>query len=218
MNNSVFQVNDELIVEKGREGMVNGRLWENTGRFWTRGTNTKSRTSASRGTHKVFRSRAKEIRRAELAAARAAIKQQMNLLSSQLSSLTVMGSASAAATGGPLPINEAFVRQVVAANSPNNIVYGQKLSRAVLNTNIASLKEYAMIRNREGIPPAQIAAELDNLHKTKQLNQALAALKQGVKELNELDAMMRELGVSGGKKRTHAKRRHTKRRHTRRRN
>ena len=67
MSNAVFQVDDELIVEKGREGMVNARYWANTGRFWARGTNSKSRTSSSRGTHRVFKSKAPELAKAEKA-------------------------------------------------------------------------------------------------------------------------------------------------------
>jgi hypothetical protein len=67
MSNAAFQVDDELIVEKGREGMVNARYWANTGRFWARGTNAKSRTSSSRGTHRVFKSKAPELAKAEKA-------------------------------------------------------------------------------------------------------------------------------------------------------
>ena len=81
MNNSVFQVGDELIIEKGREGIVNDAQWANTGKYWARGTNSKSRTSATRGTHKVFKSRAKQIRRAELAAQRASVKRHINEIS-----------------------------------------------------------------------------------------------------------------------------------------
>ena len=84
MNNSVFQVDDELIVEKGREGMVNGSQWTNTGKYWARGTNSKSRTTATRGTHKVFKSRAKEIRRAQLKQQKEMLKAEMNSLQGQL--------------------------------------------------------------------------------------------------------------------------------------
>jgi hypothetical protein len=80
MNNSAFQVNDELIVEKGREGMVNARYWANTGRFWARGTNTKSRTSASRGTHKVFKSKAPELAKAE----KGRMKGEVNALANRM--------------------------------------------------------------------------------------------------------------------------------------
>lgn len=76
MNNTVFQVGDELIVEKGREGMVNGRFWENTKKYWARGTNSKSRTTERRGTHKVFKSKQREILKAE----KAKIKNNMNEL------------------------------------------------------------------------------------------------------------------------------------------
>lgn len=84
MNNSVFQVGDELIVEKGKEGMVNGSQWANTGKYWARGTNSKSRTTAARGTHKVFKSRAKEIRRAMLKQQKEMLKAEMNSLQAQL--------------------------------------------------------------------------------------------------------------------------------------
>jgi len=80
MNNSVFQVNDELIVEKGRAGMVNGRHWANTGKYWARGTNAKSRTSASRGTHKVFKSRAPELAKAE----KERMKAEVNALANRM--------------------------------------------------------------------------------------------------------------------------------------
>jgi hypothetical protein len=225
-----IQDGEELFVVKGKEDTVNGSQWQNTGQYWAvplnaKGnprpptpSNYKTRTSSSRGTHRVFKSRAKEIKKAQLAAAKVAIKQQMNLLSSQLSSLAV--GPSIPSKTGALPINEAFIRQVVAAGTPNNIVYGQKFSRGVLNMNIQSLKEYAMIRDQEGIPPAQIAAELDHLYKEKELNGALAVLKQRKQELNEVERMLAGLGMGGGKKRRHTKkhkkshkRRHTKRNH-----
>lgn len=84
MNNSVFQLGDELIVEKGREGMVNGAHWQNTGKYWARGTNYKSRTSSTRGTHKVFKSRAKEIRKLQLKEAQPKLKAEINSIQGQL--------------------------------------------------------------------------------------------------------------------------------------
>lgn len=80
MSNAVFQVNDELIVEKGREGMVNGRYWANTGKYWARGTNSKSRTSASRGTHKVFKSKAPELAKDE----KKRMKEEVNALANRM--------------------------------------------------------------------------------------------------------------------------------------
>jgi hypothetical protein len=61
MSTNDFYVNDERIVHRDRVGAVNGRHWANTGKYWALGTNVKSRTSASRGTHKVFKSRAPEL-------------------------------------------------------------------------------------------------------------------------------------------------------------
>ncbi len=87
MNNSTFQVGDELIVEKGREGMVNGSQWTNTGKYWARGTNSKSRTSSARGTHKVFKSRAKEIKKAQLKQQKEKLKAEMNSMQGQLATL-----------------------------------------------------------------------------------------------------------------------------------
>lgn len=84
MSNSVFQVGDELIVEKGREGMVNGSQWTNTKKYWARGTNSKSRTTATRGTHKVFKSRAKEIKKAQIKQEKERLKAEMNILQRQL--------------------------------------------------------------------------------------------------------------------------------------
>jgi hypothetical protein len=80
MSNSVFQVNDELIVEKDRAGMVNGRYWANTGRYWARGTNAKSRTTERRGTHKVFKSRAPELARGE----KERMKAEVNALANRM--------------------------------------------------------------------------------------------------------------------------------------
>ena len=80
MSNQVFQVGDELIVEKGKEGMVNGRYWANTGKYWARGTNASSRTSASRGTHKVFKSKAPELAKAE----KVRMKGEVNALANQM--------------------------------------------------------------------------------------------------------------------------------------
>jgi hypothetical protein len=84
MNNSVFQLGDELVVEKGREGMVNGSYWQDTGRYWARGTNYKSRTSSTRGTHKVFKSRAKEIRKSQLKEQKPKLKAEINTIQGQL--------------------------------------------------------------------------------------------------------------------------------------
>lgn len=216
MNNSVFQVGDELIVEKGKEGMVNRSQWNNTGKYWTRGSNTKSRTTERRGTHKVFKSRAKQIRRAELAAQRASVKQRVNEISAQISAMA-LGARGSSPNGGPLPINEEFMAEIMATENPNTIVYGKKFSRGILNSNIPILKEYAMIRASEGKTGSEIVKELTALRNTGQLIPALNALKKSKKNLNDLNAMLAGLGMEGGKKRRHTKRRsHTKRRHTRR--
>jgi hypothetical protein len=219
MNNNVIPVNDELLVIKGKEGLVNISQWQNTGKYWARGTNTKSRTTLTRGTHKVFKSRAKEIRKAHLAKERAATKQQLNTLSAQLSALSPLGS-SAPYSGGPLAINEDFVQQIMRASSPNEIVYGQKFSRGVLNSNIPLFGEYVMIRSSEGKTPSEIGAELNVLHKSGKLKTALNKVRKTRKNLNDLNAMLAGLEVGGGKKRktlhSTRRRRHTKHRHTKR--
>jgi len=84
MNNNAIPVNDELLVIKGKEGLVNMSQWQNTGKYWARGTNTKSRTTSARGTHKVFKSKAKEIRKAQLKQQKEMLKAEMNSLQGQL--------------------------------------------------------------------------------------------------------------------------------------
>lgn len=224
MNNSAFHVGDELIVDKTRAnilGSINASQWANTGKYWARGTNSKSRTTAARGTHKVFKSRAKEIRRLELAAAKASAKQQLNVLGSQLNKMG-LGSASAAASAtGALPINEEFIHTIMTTANPNNIVYGKKFSRLVLNSDIPLLREYVQIRMEEGKSLAQIASELTALRNSGELKGALAVLKKTKSNLIALNAMLAGLEMDGGKKRRHTKRHKTHRRkshkkHTRR--
>lgn len=80
MSSNDFYVNDERIVHRDRVGAVNGRHWANTGKYWAVGTNVKSRTSASRGTHKVFKSRAPELAKAE----KERMKAEVNALANRM--------------------------------------------------------------------------------------------------------------------------------------
>lgn len=82
--NSNFEVSDERFVKKGREGIVNGSQWKNTGKYWMKGTNSKSRTTSSRGTHKVFKSRANEIKKAHSKEQKEKLKAEINTLQGQL--------------------------------------------------------------------------------------------------------------------------------------
>ena len=80
MSTNDFYINDERIVHRDRVGAVNGRHWANTGKYWALGTNVKSRTSASRGTHKVFKSRAPELAKAE----KERMKAEVNALANRM--------------------------------------------------------------------------------------------------------------------------------------
>lgn len=82
MSSNGFEVteNGELLVRSGLEGRVNGRYWANTGRYWREGTNKRSRTTASRGTHKVFKSKAPELARAE----KERMKAEVNALANRM--------------------------------------------------------------------------------------------------------------------------------------
>jgi hypothetical protein len=86
-NNSNFIKGDERFVKKGREGNVNGSQWRNTKQYWARGTNSKSRTSSGRGTHKVFKSRANEIKKAHSKEQKEKLKEQKEKLKAEINTL-----------------------------------------------------------------------------------------------------------------------------------
>lgn len=179
----------ELLVPKGYEHTVNNKKWKNTGAYWKDGSNTKLRTTKGRGTHKVYKNIAPEIKqqlsRASAAATRNVTRHLKNV---------GVNNGSASNRSKNTTINANFLTKLV--RNPENVPYGAKFSRGILNMNVEKIRKYAMRRYEEGIPVNKIASEIQS-----ELNTADKAAK-------EFAASRPKLSLGGKRKfyrRTHRK-------------
>ena len=146
-NNSAFQIEDKLFVNKTRGnilGSINTSQWKNTGRYWVRGTDTTSRTSASRGTHMVFESREKEIKKAIAKAERDAHKAKVDDMQGQLASFGLI----------PNPSERMRIR-----NSNGSLSYAAKL-KGLTNEQLLQLEKDYQEQNRLNAEVAELMGDL----------------------------------------------------------
>jgi hypothetical protein len=146
-NNSVFQIGDELIVDKTRAnilGSINTSQWKNTGRYWARGTEPTKRTTMTRGTHKVFETREKEIKKAKAKAERDAHKAKVNGMQHQLASFGLI----------PNPSERMRIR-----NSNGSLSYASKL-KGLTNEQLLQLEKNYQEQNRLNAEVAELMGDL----------------------------------------------------------
>jgi hypothetical protein len=164
-SNEIFIHKGELIVAKDQPEPDASR-WKFTGKYWAKGTPLERRTTAARGTHKVYQDLLPGMLKEQQKQETKYMKGVIGNLAGNVETLRFNNESNNNEGKGMKKIDHKFVQMVINSKSANNIPYGEKLSRGLMNSDIPNIKAYAIKRSEEGAPVNAIVQELTHMRNT----------------------------------------------------